>query len=594
MRKPFYLGSLESRIYTIFTILIFSTILIMQVVSFRFTLQTVRTSTHDTNRTILNQLIRQIDSYISGMEIISRAVAEDTELLHYLEAPENRTGENHLIIQNRLADYITVREDISDILITGPDSIFISSNQDGMINPWASIQEKPWYTNAVDSNDKTIVSTSYVQNTFEGKYSWVVSLSRGITSMEDSRLLGVLLVDLKFNRISQLCQSLIGGRKGYNFIIDSEGNYIYHPSQQLVYSNIRTEPIDPILNLLEDTEKTTWSEDGRYFMIETSELTGWHVVNVSSESDMISDWRYVQTTFALIGLILFLVVGFATNRISQGITRPVKKLLKVMRTVETGEFERVGKIEASDEIKELAKEYDIMVGRIRELMAANEREHELKRKSDLKALQAQINPHFLYNTLDSIIWMAEMDQSSEVVEMTSALSKLFRISISKGRELIPIRDELAHVQSYLTIQKMRYRDKFKYLLDIDPELYDFTTLKITLQPLVENSIYHGIKEIDHEGFIKISGWEEGDSIILEVADNGRGMDENQLREMIEGIEIPPEERSRFSKQGMGVSNIHARIRIYFGNEYGLTCKSSPENGTIIQVKIPKTPREAAV
>ena len=180
-------------------------------------------------------------------------------------------------------------------------------------------------------------------------------------------------------------------------------------------------------------------------------------------------------------------------------------------------------IKATDEIRELAREYDTMVGHVRNLMDANIREQELKRKSDLKALQAQINPHFLYNTLDSIIWMGEMGQNREVVLMTSALSKLFRISISKGREFISISDEIAHVKSYLTIQEMRYKDKFEYSIEIDPDLYNCTILKITLQPLVENAIYHGIKEVDHRGTIRITGEELDGNIKLEVIDNGKGM-----------------------------------------------------------------------
>ncbi len=591
MKKPFYLGTLESRIYTIFTLLTFSTILIMQVVSFRFTLQTVRASTEETNRTLLSQLVTQIDSYISGMELISLAVADDLDIQQYLESMGIRSPDSHSVIEEKLQNFIMVRDDISNILIVTQDGLFVSSDPLAKMNPWAPVTDKEWYTRAVEAFNHTVVSTSYVQNLIEGRYSWVVSLSRGIISSQDKIPLGVFLVDLKFNRIKNLCQSLTGGKKSYNFIIDHDGNYIFHPSQQLVYSNIRTEPLRSILPLLEDGEKTTYSEGDKYYMIQTSELTGWHVVNVSYESDMITDWKYVQTTFTLIGLILFLVVGLATNRISLGITKPVIKLLEVMQSVDTGDFRLVGTIRATDEIRELAREYDIMVGRIRELMEANEKEHELKRKSDLKALQAQINPHFLYNTLDSIIWMAEMEQSSEVVEMTSALSKLFRISISKGRELITIKDEIAHVQSYLTIQKMRYRDKFKYLVDIPRELNDFITLKITLQPLVENAIYHGIKEIDGEGTIKISGWMDRESIILEVSDNGKGMDSHQMKELLDGIETPLEDRPVFSRQGMGVRNIHERIRIYFGQEYGLTCRSKPGEGTTIRVRIPKTEKE---
>ncbi len=601
MKNTLRFGTLDSRIYTIFTLMIFLAIFIMQLVSFRFTINTVRSSTLESNRAMLQQLVNQMDTYIQGMEQISMAVAADQEIQRLLnrnedspvlteEVKKNLNG----TVQNRLFNYTQAREDISDILVIGYNGEVIASDIDAVINPWTSIREKDWFSGAEAAFDRTVVSSSYVQNLIRDRYSWVVSLSRAILSLEDRRIIGVLLVDLKFNRIKELCHSLVIGRKGYNFILDKEGNYVFHPTQQLVYSNIKKEPVRQILQTVDNPELFSFQDGDRYYLVETSDLTGWHVVNVTHDSDIVTEWKSVQLIYAIIGLILFLIVGLATNRISSGITKPVRKLQEIMQSVETGEFRQVGSIRATDEIRELAREYDLMVTRIRELMEANTREQEQKRKSDLKALQAQINPHFLYNTLDSIIWMGEMGQSDKVVQMTSALSKLFRISISKGRELIPIRDEMEHVQSYLTIQEMRYRDKFTYEMDIDPDLYDMITLKITLQPLVENAIYHGIKEVDYQGYILITGWLEDNNMILEVKDNGRGMDQDQLNEMIQGLETPPEKRPRLSRQGMGVRNVHERIRLYFGSEYGLTCISSPSEGTRIRVKMPASSLEAVL
>ena len=595
MRNSLRFGTLDSRIYTIFTLMIFLAIFIMQLVSFRFTINTVRSSTLESNRAMLQQLVNQIDTYIAGMEQISVAVTCDHDVQALLNGNESKPVNRDALyqtVQNRLFNYIQAREDISDILVIGHNGEVVPSNKHSKINPWTSIEEKDWFSGAVEAFDRTVVSTSYVQNLIKDHYSWVVSLSRAILSFEDRSIIGVLLVDLKFNRIKELCQSLVIGRKGYNFILDRQGNYIFHPTQQLVYSNIKKEPVKEILNLMENPETNSFQRDERYYLVETSGLTGWSVVNVTHDSDIVTEWKSVQLIYALIGLILFMIVGLATNRISSGITKPVRKLQQIMKSVETGEFRQVGTLRATDEIRELAREYDLMVSRIRELMEANTREQELKRKSDLKALQAQINPHFLYNTLDSIIWMGEMGQSEKVVQMTSALSKLFRISISKGRELIPIRDEMEHVQSYLTIQEMRYKDKFTYEMDIDPDLYDMITLKITLQPLVENAIYHGIKEVDYQGSIRISGWQDEDNMILEVKDNGQGMSKAELDEMIMGLDTPLEKRPRLSRQGMGVRNVHERIRLYFGGQYGLTCNSSPGEGTCIRVTLPASSLEA--
>jgi two-component system, sensor histidine kinase YesM len=587
VKKPLSFGTLESRIYTIFTLMIFITIFIMQLVSFNFTINRIRNSFIESNQAMLDQLVDQVDTYITGMKTLSLVISGDRDVQEFLARAEGEDPEAFRKVESRLHNYTQARDDISDILIVALTGGIVSSDPASPINPWTRIEQKPWYTEALDAFDATVVSTSYVQNLILGRYSWVVSLSRGIQDAENNETLGVLLVDLKFNRIKELCQSLVIGDMSYNFIIDHQGNYIYHPTQQLLYSNLRSEPLNSILPLLEESQYATYNDGDRYYMIATSPLTGWHMVSVMHESDIITDWRYVRLSYSLIGLVIFLVVGIATNRISSGITEPVRKLQDIMKSVDTGEFQRVGSIRATDEIRELAREYDIMVGRIRELMEANIREQEQKRKSDLKALQAQINPHFLYNTLDSIIWMAEMGQNRQVVQMTSALSKLFRISISKGRELIPIGDEIAHVQSYLTIQEMRYRDKFSYEIDIDPSLHDETTLKITLQPLVENAIYHGIKEVDHKGHISISGRREDETILLEIRDNGRGMQPEQLEELIASIESPLELWPGKNRQGgMGVKNVHERMRIYFGPDYGLTIRSVPGEGTRIEVRFP--------
>ena len=587
MKRQFKLGTLDSRMYIIFTLLLFTAIFIVQFVSFHFTIETVQKSTLENSEALLEQLVTQIDSYIAGMDQISRAVENNSQILQHFstQSDPERTAQIRLQLQS----YLQARTDVSNILIFDMNGTYISGNPDFELNPWSSHEQSQWFTDALAAEGETVVTNAYVQNLFLGRYSWVVSISNAIIPESGKEVVGVLLIDLKFDQIKELCHSMAVGRKGYNFILDGAGNYVFHPTQQLVYSEIRQEPLAEIREAL-NAGYTTCYYDGRHYTVSTSPLTGWQVVNVTYDSDMITDWRFVRLSYTILGFALFLIVGIVANRISSGITRPLHQLQDIMKSVDTGEFRLVGNIRATEEIRELAREYDIMVGRIRELMATNIREQELKRKSDLKALQAQINPHFLYNTLDSIIWMGEMKQHEKVVQMTSALAKLFRISISKGQEIIPISDEIAHVEAYLIIQEMRYRDKFSYHIDIDSCLYQYETLKITLQPLVENAIYHGIKEVDYKGRIDITGHLEDDEIVLRVKDNGRGMDEETKALLLAKSEeerLPP----HLSRQGMGVRNVHERISLYFGDRYGLSCESSPGVGTTMTVRIPVISRE---
>lgn len=567
--------TLESRIYIIFTVVTFFAILIMQTVIFNVTIKINRNSALNGSRTLLNELVLQIDSYITDIERLSQVIVDDEDI-------QNNSPE----VQNVLEKYMKSRLDISNILLVDSRENIILADKSAELNKWVDVVNQEWYKKALNRNGRAYISTSYVQNIIANRYTWVISISREILSIRTGEVLGVLLVDLKFNRIDELCRSMVMGSKGYGFILDDRGNYIYHPKQQLIYSDIIREPVARIQEELLTGSSGFIQENHRFYISDRSAVPEWNVMTVLYESDIGTDWNYIQIIYALVGLVLFATVGIITNRVASGITKPIKQLQTIMQSVEHGEFKLIGSIKGTKEIQALAHDYDIMVTRIRELVSANTLEQELKRKSDLKALQAQINPHFLYNTLDSIIWMGEMGLNREVVRMTSALSKLFRISISKGHEIITIRDEIDHIKSYLTIQEMRYQDKFEYLIDIDPELYNLKILKITLQPIIENAIYHGIKSCNHKGFIRIKGSIINNKVTITVEDNGSGMDEEKLKGLVESVSKDPNANDLSNDYGMGLRNVHQRLMLYFGLEFGLEFTSQLGNGTKVTVILP--------
>ena len=253
---------------------------------------------------------------------------------------------------------------------------------------------------------------------------------------------------------------------------------------------------------------------------------------------------------------------------------------------DTDNFSFNEKDEKVSEIKILSDSFGHMSVRIKELMEKVRREETELRKTELKALQAQINPHFLYNTLDSIQWMCERGETDNASKMVGALAKLFRISISRGHELITIKDEINHVKNYLVIQSFRYREQFSYSFEVDEKLETFLCNKITLQPLVENAIYHGIDRLVDEGEIKITVKEAEDDqndILMIVEDNGVGMSEEQCRKILC--------KERSDSSGIGVKNVNDRLKIYFGEKYGLTVKSELDVGTVMTARIPKIAKE---
>lgn len=286
----------------------------------------------------------------------------------------------------------------------------------------------------------------------------------------------------------------------------------------------------------------------------------------------------------ILAAILFSIA--AAWRISKSIYVPIKKLHDVTSTIARHDLEALVTADNADEITELGLSFNIMVGKIKELLDAKIEEQESLKKAELRALQAQINPHFLYNTLDTIIWMAEGRRVDQVVELVRALSRFFRITLSKGKDWIIMREEIEHVESYLAIQKMRYRDILDYRVQVPDDLRDGQMLKLTLQPLVENALYHGIKNKRNGGVIVVRGRRlEGDMLRLEVEDNGIGMNPEQLAHVqaLLGAEAGD---AAAAESGYGINNVNQRIKLYYGPQYGLTIESAYRQGTRVSLVIP--------
>ena len=286
------------------------------------------------------------------------------------------------------------------------------------------------------------------------------------------------------------------------------------------------------------------------------------------------------------GVIAFSVV--AAWIISASIYIPIKKLHDVTTTITGEDLQSLVTHHNVDEITELGISFNIMIGRIRELLNAKIREQENLKKAELKALQAQINPHFLYNTLDTIVWLAEAKKTDQVIEIVKALSSFFRIALSKGKDWISLQQEIEHVSSYLTIQKMRYRDILDYKIEVDEALLNSTILKLTLQPLVENALYHGIKTKRNGGTIVVCAKRIGeDKVLLEVQDDGVGFTPYKLAQIQDLLAQDLDGISMGEEGGFGLENVHKRIQLYYGKEYGLSIQSHYRGGTQVSVTIPQ-------
>lgn len=431
-------------------------------------------------------------------------------------------------------------------------------------------------------SDEYNISVPHVQNMFAGYYPWVITTGkRGYSKLYGKEV--YISMDISFTTMMSYIDSVGIGQRGYCFVINNNGEIVYHPQQQVIYSGIKNENLDSIKEMHNGINM----DDKKIYAIDNIVSSDWKVVGISYVDEMINErikdiYKNV-VEFAIIGLIILAIfIVIVSNRVS----RPVRELSVAMKAFEkNAEQFQYNPVHGVYELESLSESFDHMVMKIQELMVHIVDEEKTLRKTELKALQAQINPHFLYNTLDSIQWMCEKKDTEKAIAMVSALAKLFRISISKGKELIPIEKELDHVRSYLVIQSYRFKGQFEYYFEVDEKLLNYYCNKITLQPIVENSIIHGLEGMYDEGEIHIRVIDGGDHILMQIEDNGVGMTKEQCQKI-----IAHDESDQF---GIGIKNVNDRLKIYFGQEYGLKIESELDCGTKVIVKIPKLTEEEA-
>ena len=461
----------------------------------------------------------------------------------------------------------------------------------GSLKKNVNITTQSWFEDASDKMENLHFSDLHVQNIFEnksGRYYWVVSLSRGVELTNDGKMSGgILLVDMNFSGIQQLFTEVNNDGKGYVYLIGRDGEIIYHPRQNLIFSNIIQENNQTASTYDEGVHNEEFQGEQRVVVVKTVGYTGWKIVSVVSKESLFSDLNQTRM-MALLNLVLaiFLMI-FVNQYVAVRITDPLKKLEKSIQGIEMKQ-QPVVYIGGPPEIQHLGLTIRFMVEELQELTDKMVKEQEEKRKNELDALQSQINPHFLYNTLDSIMWMIESERYEDAVSMVQALGRLLRISLSRGKNVISVGDELQHARSYLAIQKYRYKNKFTSYFEVEPDIEQYKTIKLVIQPLIENAIYYGMEYMDGEGEIHIRAYTRDQDLYLEVEDNGPGMPEEQVEHLLTGGE-----KARQKGSGIGLKNVNQRIQLYFGTQYGLEIESEPDEGTVVRIHIPKTTEEEA-
>jgi len=584
-------SSLKSKMLLLFFTLIMSMLLAIGITSFSQYSQASTQRTITYNLQVIKQVIRNINYFTDDMDSIATFANYNTDIQTLLQETSASSAQNFSsTIKNieLLDDIVSQRPNIASIFILGRNKRVIGNTQNERINQKYDFFGQAWYKQAIENSGESIYISPHEQNYVIGSNKYVISLCRSINSFDTTDVLGVMMIDLNLQALDEICRNVQLGKNGYIFIVDQQGNLIFHPDGIQGHdpaddSKAHSDSI--LIPAVLGTESGSFNQEVdrevQQITYQKIDSTGWVVVAVTPYREIVDDIAKTRNSLILIGIICLMVTFLITLLISAAITRPLRDLEKRMEAAEQGDL-AVRTVEyPHDEVGKLSRKMDSMLEKISGLMQDVVHEQEAKRKSEMKALQAQINPHFLYNTLDSIVWMAETN-NRDVVLMTEALARLFRITLSRGEDQISLEQELEHVRNYLIIQSIRYVNKFDYSIDCDASLYSCRVLKLILQPLVENSIYHGIKNKRQMGHIRITASEAARKLLIEVTDNGIGMTPEKAANLL----LESQTGRRRNQGGIGVLNVHERIQLYYGQEYGLKFFSMPGEGTTVQIWLP--------
>lgn len=582
IRKSFAKFNIQSIILSVLMTLSLVTVTVMGFLLYhRFKLASDKSAVANTEMTV-ESTIDRLNSSLLDLRQISDA-ANYNIVQQYDISSQEFTRQFSML-------YETNTDKIQSLALYGYDGKLIESEPVATVKDNVKVADQKWYQDARSEIENIHFSTPHVQNLFDDgtfRYHRVVSLSRSVDINDGSTSgSGVLLVDMKYSVLEDMLERINETSSGiYYYLCSRDGEIIYHPRWTEINRGL----------FKEKNNKAASYEDGIYEMktdgqkenvvVGSVAYTGWKLIGVVPESvqeTSINKFRYYIITTILILVMMLLQV----NRfISRKISRPIRELDESVKAYEAGAMPDIY-IGGSAEIRHLGYSVQKSYEQIEMLMKEIIQQQTERRKSELDALQSQINPHFLYNTLESITWMIEAQRNKEAVVMISELAKLLRVSLSRGKTIISIGDELQHGRSYMNIQRVRYKERFKVEFLIDEEIKNYCIVKLVIQPLLENAIYYGVGNMDEDddGQILVRGEKKGEDIYISIEDNGMGMPEDIRDNILTDNSKVPKHGS-----GVGVINVHSRIRLMFGPEYGLEVYSELDEGTKVVIHIPAIP-----
>lgn len=577
-KKIVYNRSIRNSIFIYFTITSLVAVLLIVISIY----SRLSSQLYDTVKQENVNLVNRVDS---SMEVYLRNIMKLSDTIYYgiiknTNLSEDSIGEKLTLLYNNN------KEQVSNIALISKEGEPISVVPAARFRKNFKAEDEEWFVNALNKTENIHFTLPHVQKMFEkgdNSYKWVISMSRAVEiTVGGSTEQAVLLIEMAYQGLEEVLDEVTLGNGGYIYLMDSKGEIIWHPKYELIASGRVKENNLVAAGYDDGSREEIFNGTRQTVVTKTVGYTGWKLVGVIKGTGISLNMLKTRLFIVFVILLIIFIVILINSYISFRVTNPIRELEKSVKELEEGNLDADIYMGGSYEVQHLGKSVQDMKFRIKGLMQDIVNEHEEKRKSEFDSLQAQINPHFLYNTLDIIVWQIENEKQSEAVHTVTALARFFRLSLGKGKNIVTVRDEIDHVKNYLMIQHMRFKNKFDYEFDIAEDVLELPSLKLMLQPLVENAIYHGMEFMDGDGMIMVKAWRKEDELYLSVADNGLGMTEDKVEMILTGKSTSGNGRG----SGIGVKNVNERIKLYFGEAYGLTIDSEPDEGTTVIIHLP--------
>lgn len=552
---------------------------------------------------LIGNVNKSLDYHASNMQNVSYLISFNPEIGRFfaegtLAFPGEQERYNTLKF---LQGFTTLHSEIAGIMVVNHKGEYLSNEMYARTS--RNLTEENWYQDAVKAKGIFKLVGHPVKRNVTSHANYkdeeVVSFVRAVLDPETQAVQGVVLIDFKSRLIAEVVRDVRLGKSGYLIVMDDKGDALYAPKNSIV-DQLERERI-----LTDNAGDFAEKVDGKpiQYIYQKSSFTGWTTVGVFPMQDRIQGINEINLYIVSFVFLVSLLGIAASYYLSYSISRPIIQLSSFMHKVENGNMSIRYNGKRRDEIGMLGNSFNQMLAQIKRLLRQVNEEQRLKREAELRSLQAHIQPHFLYNTLDTIQWLARKDGAYEATQVVESLSRLFRIGLSRGKEIIPLADEFEHIRSYLMIQKTRYKDKLNYSIEIEPELMNLFVIKLILQPVVENAIYHGIKERRGSGFISIRATAEEGMVVIRIEDDGNGMTEGKLdllRTQLDQVgktdymQPTPQEKGEEERgllKSYGLRNVQERIRLSYGEPYGISIDSQWKSGTIVTIRHPIMHRE---